>query len=61
MASSGEARLAAYRRRVQARYTPVVTTVCTPDAGAACAAAGVSFADLVRPHASDVRGLDVPM
>ena len=61
MASSGEARLAAYRRRVQARYTPVVTTVCTPDADAACAAAGVSFADLVRPHASDVRGLDVPM
>ena len=36
MASSGEARLAAYRRRVQARYTPVVTTVCTPDADAAC-------------------------
>jgi hypothetical protein len=54
-------RMAEYRRQVQARYAPVVATVTTPDADAACARCGVrSFADLLRPFA-DVSGLNVPM
>ena len=54
-------RMAEYRRQVQARYAPVVATVTTPEADAACARCGVrSFADLLRPFA-DVRGLNVPM
>ena len=53
--------MAEYRRHVQARYAPVVATVTTPEADAACARCGVrSFADLLRPFA-DVRGLNVPM
>ena len=54
-------RMAEYRRQVQARYAPVVATVTTPEADAACARCGVrSFADLLRPFA-DVSGLNVPM
>ncbi len=53
--------MAEYRRQVQARYAPVVATVTTPEADAACARCGVrSFADLLRPFA-DVSGLNVPM
>ena len=54
-------RMAEYRRHVQARRAPVVATVTTPEADAACARCGVrSFADLLRPFA-DVVGLNVPM
>ena len=54
-------RMAEYRRHVHARHAPVVATVTTPEADAACARCGVrSFADLLRPFA-DVSGLNVPM
>ena len=58
--SSGRERLAEYRRRVQARYAPVVTAVTTPEVDASCAASGLTFADLLRPFC-ELRGLDVPM
>ena len=58
--SSDRERLLEYRRRVQARYAPVVTVVTTPAVDASCAASGLTFADLLRPFC-ELRGLDVPM